>query len=161
MKREILFQPAWDKTDPDPKKNYGVNCLTILFHVIVDRGVVEFELSTNWYQEHVMQKRLDAMKQDVWSGKKDFLIRTWIEPYPMDVCYFAFERISEDDIYFEDGVRNLSEVRPYYYDHKFMDEKYEKQAKEVAYRKLVDEGDESLWQYLEEYYINTFGKDEL
>lgn len=77
----------------------------------------------------------------------------------MDVCYFAFERVSEEDIYFEDGVRNLSEIRPYYYGYKFMDEKYEKQATQVAYRKLVDDGDEALWQYLEEYYVEVFGEE--
>lgn len=159
MRREILFKPAWDRTDPDPKKDYGVSPLTILFHVVGAKGVVEFELSTNWYQEHVMVRRLEALKHDIYRREKDFLLRTWIDPYPMDVCYFAFERVCEDDIYFEDGVLNLSEIRPYYYGYLFTD-KNNNRATDFAYRKLVDEGDESLWQYLEEYYVEVFGEEE-
>lgn len=158
MKREILFKPAWDKTNPDPKKDYGVSCLTILFHVVGTKGVVEFELSTNWYQEHVMKRRLERLKQEVLLGEEDFLLRWATDPYPMDVCYFAFERVSEEDIYFENGVLNLDEVRPYYYGYLFRD-KNGNRATDFAYRKLVDEGDESLWQYLEEYYVDTFGED--
>lgn len=155
--RKLIFLPAWDKTDPDPKKDYGVSCLLMFFQVVGEKGVVEFELLTNWFQEHVMERRMEALKHDVWMGKKNFLIRHWVEPFPADICYFSPVRLSEDDTFLEDGSYHVPALGDCYYGYKFTDEKYDKMAKDVAFRKLVDEGDESLWTYLEEYYREVFG----
>jgi len=160
MKREIKFFPAWDKSDPDPKKDYGVNCLDIVFQVVGELGITEFEISTNWYLEHVMERRLKSMKQDVLLGKEDFLLNHfWMYPFPMDFCYYSPVRKSEDDCYWEDGATlHVPQIVPVYYGYKFMDESEDKMAKDVAYWKLVSEGDESLWKYLEDYYVEVFGE---
>jgi hypothetical protein len=161
VNRRIVFLPAFDKTDPDPKKNYGVGCLELRFLVEGNRGVVEFQLLTSWYQEHVMKRRLDALKHDVWIGKEDFLLRHFLDPFPADICYFSQNRLSEDDAYWEKGVYYALEGKPCYYGYKYTDEEENRPAKEVAYQKLVEEGDESLWKYLEDYYEEVFGKDSI
>lgn len=160
MKREIKFFPAWDKTDPDPKKDYGVNCLEMNFQIIGELGVTEFQLSTNWYLEHIMERRLKHMKESVWRGKEDFLLKKWIYPFPLDVCYYSPVRISEDDSCWEDGSPNHAPhlSSPVYYGYNFMDETEDKIAYDVAYYKLVSEGDEALWKYLEDYYVEVFGE---
>lgn len=159
MNRRIVFFPAYDKTDLDPKKNYGVGCLELAFLVEGDKGTVEFELLTNWYQEHVMKRRLEWAKKDVLAGKEDFLLRHFLDPFPADVCYFSLVRLSEDDVYFEGGLSYTLNSQSCYYGYKFMDEKEDRMAKEVAYLKLIEVGDEALWKYLEEYYAEVFGEE--
>jgi hypothetical protein len=159
VNRRIVFFPAYDRTDPDPKKDYGVGCLDLRFLVEGKSGTVEFELLTQWFQEHIMKRRLDSLKHDVWIVKQDFLLRHFLDPFPADVCYFSPKRISEDDSYWEKGVYYTLEGKPCYYGYKYKDEKEDRPAREIACRKLVEEGDESLWKYLEDYYEEVFGKD--
>jgi hypothetical protein len=47
--RIIKFTPAWNKTDPDPSKNYGIGAMSIWFYLKGDLAVVQFHLSTRWY----------------------------------------------------------------------------------------------------------------
>lgn len=47
--RVIGFRPAWDKRDPDPKKNYGIHCVDALFLVVRNHTAVEFQLMTGWW----------------------------------------------------------------------------------------------------------------
>src|SRR3990172_2947172 len=101
MEHKLIFLPADDKTDPDPSKDYGVFDIRIKFLVYGDKGITEFDLSTNWYLPHVMERRLATLKKDVILGKEDLSLKLWIDPYPIDVCYWSLERISEDDVYFE------------------------------------------------------------
>lgn len=153
-----MFRPAFDRTDPNPKKNYGVGCLDIRFLVEGEKGMVEFQLLTNWYQEHVMKRRMDSLRKDILSGKEDFLVRRFTEPFPADICYFSPTRISEDDSEWLDGVRYFRDGAPCYYGYKYSDENGFV-AKDVAFRLLVDYGDEALWKYLEEYYVEVFGEE--
>ena len=158
MNRRIVFFPAFDKTDPDPKKNYGVGCLELRFLVEGNKGAVEFQLLTQWYQRHVMDRRLENLKKDIWAGKQDFLLKHFTEPYPIDLCYFSPIRLSEDDSEWKDGVSYVLGGKPCFYGYKYTDKKGFV-AKEVAYWLLVEYGDEALWEYLEEYYVEVFGND--
>lgn len=154
-----MFFPAWDKSDLDPRKDYGVSCLELCFLVEGEKGVVEFQLLTNWYQERVMKRRLDSIKKDVRLGKEDFLLRHFLDPFPADVCYYSLSRLGEDDAFFSKGLSHIFDNQPCYYGYKFTDEKEDKMAKEVAYKLLVEHGDEALWKYLEEYYVEVFGEE--
>ena len=157
MNRRVMFFPAFDGTDPNPSKNYGVGCLELRFLVEGDKGVVELQLLTNWYLKHVMESRREAMKRDVWCGKEDFLLEHWINPFIADLCNFSLDKMHEDCAYFKEGVHYIFDGKPCYYDYKYIDEDYNKPAKDVAYWKLVEKGDEALWKYLEEYYVEVFG----
>lgn len=159
MNRKLIFLPAFDRTDPDPKKDYGVGCLELLFMVFGEKGAVQLQLLTQWYLPHVMKRRLEALKHDIWMGKEDFLLENFIEPNPIDLCYFSVARNNEDETYFEKGLSYLGNAS-YYYGYKYYDDE-ERVAKEVAFRKLVDEGDEALWKYLEDYYIEVFGEEKI
>ena len=159
MTRRIVFFPADDRSDPDPSKSYGVNCVDMRFLVEGAKGAVEFQLLTQWYLRHVMDRRLESIKRDVFAGKEDFLLKHFIEPYPTDVCYFSHERLSEDDSYWEKGVEYVFGGAPCYYGYKFMDETEGRTAKEVAFDRLVVGGDDALFRYLEEYYTEVFGKE--
>lgn len=157
MKRRIVFIPAFDRTDPDPKKNYGVGCLDLRFLVEGDKGVVEFHLLTQWYLKHVMKRRFKSLKEDVLARKEDFLIENFLDPYPADLCYYSPVRLSEDDSDWKNGVSYLGD-KPCFYGYKYTDDNGFV-AKEVAYWILVEHGDEALWKYLEEYHKEVFGED--
>lgn len=160
MEHKIIFLPAWDKSDPDPTKDYGVNCINIKFLVIGNRGVVEFDLSTNWYLPHIIKRRLEHLKQDVFIGKEDYLLTSKMSPYPLDICYYSLERISEDDTYFESGLSYVFDHKPCYYGYRYEDEGKEVWTTDFVYNLLLERGDGAVWDYLENYYCDTFLKDD-
>ena len=157
MERKILFSHAWDKTDPDPSKNYGVSDLGIFFVVFDNDKFVSFEISTNWYQKHVMDRRLEYLKHDVWAGKKDFLLMSSMSPYPIDVFYISPNRLSEDDNYWEDGYSKFGVTDPCYYGYRYTEEEDKYYTTDYLYWKLINEGDEPVWKWLENYFVETFG----
>jgi len=158
MEHKILFLPAFDRTDPDPKKNYGVGDLGIKFLVIGNKGIVEFDLSTNWYFDYVMDRRVEWIKDLVQQKKENFLIKHVLCPKPMDLCYYSSVKVFEDDCYFENGLHFLENKSLVYYGYKYMDEKENMVAHDVAYWRLIKQGEDALWQYLEEYYYEVFGQ---
>lgn len=156
MEHKLVFIPAFDRTDSDPKKNYGVGCLELRFLVIGDKGATEFQLITNWYLPHVMNRRYKALREDFALRKPEFLIRNFNEPNPVDLCYYSKERLSEDDCFFEQ-VKVL-DGEPYWYGYKYRDENGN-DVKDLAFRLLVSHGDDALYQFLEAYYKEVFGEE--
>jgi hypothetical protein len=156
LEHRIDFYPAWDKSDPDPKKSYGVMDVVIKFLVIGDKGIVEFELHTNWYLPHVMERRLQHMQQDVLLGN-GVSQRRWIYPYPSDVCYWSRERISDDDTHFERGLVGIFNKSPVYYGYKYTDEGGGVYTPDFLYKLLIEAGESDVWEYLEKYYHEVFG----
>jgi hypothetical protein len=59
FKREVSFNPAYDRRDPDPKKNYGIHGVDCTFTVSKNGKGVTFSLFTNWMLPHV-QEETDA-----------------------------------------------------------------------------------------------------
>jgi hypothetical protein len=152
MKREIRFVPI-----PMLVNN---NSLEILFQVIGELGVVEFHLSTNWYTDDVVELRLKDMKNDVQLGKEDYLLKHfWMGPQPLDVCYFSPVRKSEDDSYWENGAPyHAPHIVPCYYGYRYEDEGEGIWTTDFIYEKLLHEGNDGVWNFLEIYYREVFGE---
>ena len=159
MEHKIIFRPADDKTDPDPYKNYGVHDIDMKFLVFGDKGIVEFELSTNWYLPHVMERRLQSMKRNVFLAKKDFLLMTWISPKPLDICYWSLERLSEDDTFFDKGLDYVFDHKPCFYGYRYEREEDGLWTTDYVYNQFLLRGDIAIWEYLENYYRETFGEE--
>ena len=102
------------------------------------------------------------MKKDVWKGDEDYLLKHfYMGPQPLDVCYFSFVRKSEDDTVFEDGAKyHVPHMdKPVYYGYKYKeDTENEEQSIGFAYDKLLRGGNDALWKYLEDYYVEVFGE---
>lgn len=153
MKREIKFVPY-------PMKDGTESTLDLWFQVVGDLGITEFQVATNWYTDGVVKLRLKEMKNDVYSRKEDFLLEHfWMGPQPLDVCYFSPVRMSEDDTMFEDGAMNHAPHigSPCYYGYKYQ-EAEGNQSIGKAYDLLLRGGQESVWKYLEDYYVEVFGE---
>lgn len=59
LERIVRFYPAYDKRDPDPKKNYGIHGVELLMLVKGEKGAVQFKLSTNWQLPHVTKETVE------------------------------------------------------------------------------------------------------
>lgn len=59
LERIVEFQPAYDRRDPDPKKNYGIHGAEIRMTVKDARGAVGFRVFTNWQLPHVARERFE------------------------------------------------------------------------------------------------------
>jgi len=157
MEHKLIFLSADDRTDPDPSKNYGVFDVCMKFLVYGPLGITEFDLHTNWYLPHVMDTRLVAMKRDVLFGKEDFLLKHWISPSPLDVCYWSLERISEYDTYFKNGCSYVFDHKPCYYGYSYSQHENGLYTPDFVYDKFLRHGDDVVWEYLEKYYSEIFG----
>ena len=130
------------------------------FQIIGELGVVEFQLATNWYTNGVINARLIDMKKDVLSGEKDFMLKHfWMGPQPVDVCYYSPIRKSEDDSYWEGGTKyHAPHIIPCYYGYRYEDEGDGVWTADFVYQKLLREGNDGVWNYLDNYYAEVFGE---
>lgn len=141
LKHEIEFLPAWDKRDCDPEKNYGISGVSIRFIVSGQNGAVQFVLSTNWHLPHV-QKELE---------KKYFNDLILFAPIPSDVGYHSLRPMYDGQKPITDKCKYLG-GKPCYYDGSSL-------AAQDYFETLVTEGDDALWERLEDYYHKLFKED--
>lgn len=144
MAREhwIECNAAYDRSDPDPKKSYGVHGVDMRWYVRGPEGAVQFVVYTNWHLPHV-QERLDAR-----DGSK--FPHVLCHPLPADIGYHA--RTAQYD-----GQTPITPDEPCpligvpcYYDGSGL-------HAEKVFRILIEQGGDALWAYLDNYYNETFG----
>lgn len=150
MKREIKFSP---------RPSDGESSLELWFQVIGELGVTEFHIITNWFTDGIVNSRVQEMKKDVYRQKQDFLLKHfYLCPFPADVCYFSPVRKSEDDCYWEGGSHHHApHIAPCYYGYRYQDEG-DKWTTDYVYEKLLREGNDGVWNFLESYYVEVFGE---
>lgn len=153
MKREIKFVPC-------PMRDGTESSLEVWFQVIGELGITEFQLESNWYTNTIVDLRLKEMKRDVALQKEDFLLKhVWMNPNPLNVCYFSPVRISEDDSMWMDGdVFHAPNMMPCYYGYRYEKEVDGRWTTEFVYEKLLREGNNGVWKFLEDYYVEVFGE---
>jgi len=143
LKREIVFQPAYDKRDPDPAKNYGVHGVNIIFYLKGKQGVVQFEIYTRWHVPHV-QKEIDE--------RPPTSILPYLSHSPMayDLGYYRFKHIYGGQ---KSMNRKCAVIGSefHYYDGSTL-------GAERVFDILRIEGDEGVWRELEKYYKDTFSQ---
>lgn len=134
--RKIVFRPAFDKRDPNPRKNYGIHGMEMCFQLIGDAGGITFTIYTNWHLPHV-QAELDAKNP---SGSKFPYLSHTPTPAGVDGHWKtpAYEGQSEiDDCKITGGKC--------YCDGSGL-------LAEDVFRLLVTEGEEAVWKFLETKY---------
>ena len=141
FERWIEFEPAYDRRDPAPKKNYGIHGVSVRFLLRGREGVVQFLLFTNWHLPHV-QKELDA------NFLANSLGLVLYHPLPADFGYHAKVPFYDgqqrmDCQYIEGGC---------YYDGSGLDA-------ERFYDILLLEGSDGVWTALEAYYAEILEKE--
>lgn len=141
FKREIVFRPAYDKTN-DPSGNYGVHGAELAFYLHGPEGVVQFLIYTNWHLKHV-QESLDARMDSRFPHLS-------CHPMPADLGYHSPKPHYEGQTMMRGDCPILN--GPCYYDGSTLNA-------EPVYWKLVGEGEEAMWKELEDYYQQVFATE--
>jgi hypothetical protein len=135
MEKIVSFEPAYDKRNPDPNKNYGIGCVRIRFVLKGKNGAVQFLMSTGWY--------LPNVDKSSWSSSMR-------EPQGWDLGYHSpvprYDGQGSYDCEYLEGGKC-------YYDGSGI-------AAEPIMKQLIKEGDKAVWDALEEEYHSLFGYDE-
>jgi len=137
MKKWIEFTAAYDKRSANPKKNYGIHGVDVTFYLKGRKGVVQFQIFTNWYLPHV-QEELDAKNFD----------HKMCHPMPADLGYHSkTKRYPKQTVSFDDCRLTGGKC---YYDGSGLNAK-------PVYEVLLKEGSDGVWRELEKYYEQVFG----
>lgn len=134
LERIIIFEPAYDKRDPNPSKNYGVHGVNIRMVLKGKKGAVQFLLYTSWMLPEI---------------RKEFPQK---EPMPVDFGYHSPKPMYEDQGITSESCEYL-DGQPCYYDGSSL-------YSETVFDRLCREGDTAVWEELEIYYNEKFGGNE-
>lgn len=127
MKREITFRPAFDRRHEDPKKNYGIHGVDMLWILEGKLGAVQFLVYTGWQLPHIKDSEPMAADLGYHSPKPRYEGHT-----PMSgEC----KHVKGGKCYYDGSGLNADRVL------------------EILRR----EGSDGVWRELEEYYTETFG----
>lgn len=133
FERSVEINPAFDRRDPNPKKDYGIHSVDLKFLLKGERGVVQFVIYTGWYlpQNHPA---------------------THPEHFPMaaDIGYHSYVPLYEGQKCLNGSCRYL-DGKPCYYDGSGL------QAEDFL-KVMIAEGGETMWKKMEEWYNNHFGE---
>ena len=137
LKREIRFDPAYDRRHADPKKNYGIHSVTMSWFLSGPKGTIQFVVYTNWQLPHI-NKEQDATLE---KGKYSHLL---CRPMPADLGYHSPVSMYEGEKPMDTKCEWI-EGGVCYYDGSTL------QAEDV-FKLLVEEGHEAVWKRLEKEY---------
>ena len=143
MERIVEFEPAWDKRDPDPKKDYGISSVRIRFVLKGRKGAVQFLVSTDWYLPQ-NQKELGERASSV-----GMLSR--VRPMGVDVGYHSPIQRYEDQKTM--GPCPYLDGHECYYDGSSL--RGDQWVEDV----LLPKGSDGVWTALEGEYHATFDGD--
>jgi len=140
MERQVKFNAAYDKRDPDPHKDGGIHGVNLHFLLKGSKGVVQLLVYTNWMLPHI-EKELDSRHPD----------HLFCHPQPADLGYHSRKPLHD---YREEPSQEHCEYldAPCYYNGSSLNAV-------PVFKRLLYEGDEGVWAELEDYYKQIFGED--
>jgi hypothetical protein len=163
LEREIRFRPAYDKRDPDPKKNYGIHGVEMCWYLKGAAGTVQFIVFTNWHLPHVAKETDTRILKEAQMGVelKEYSsmataprkldrcsLHCSYHPTPADLGFHSKVEMYEGQKQMMDNCEMILGGGPCYYDGSGM------QAEEL-FKLLVEQGDEAVWQEMEARYYET------
>lgn len=144
MRKEITFQPAYDKRDPDPKKNYGIHGVTMRWLYGDEKGVVQFVVHTNWHLPHIREDAKTQSKSTILVERYPF--EFWQAPMPADLGYHSPTPQYEGQ---HSRECDVLEGKCCYYDGSGLNA-------ERIFEVLIAGGSDGVWKELEQYYKELF-----
>jgi len=166
--RIIHFEPAWDKCDPDPSKDYGISDVRMFFCLFKEDKGVELSINTNWHLPHVFNRRMDSIKHDIFFGEKDYLWNHMSKEFLQEICLWdlnhkecQYDGWIEFDSLNDGELIRLHEfwpdaVKVYYYWLSEFEDNVCIDPKNLVWDIFINHGEESLWQELEKIYNENF-----
>jgi hypothetical protein len=155
--RRINFYPAWDRTDPDPSKNYGISDVEIRFVLIRGGRAVELQAQSGWHLPHVFQRRMDVMKKDIFIGKEQYLWERFAKEFLVEICLYDTEHTEvEYDDWLEFKIENNETYLQYEFNSPVVYYFWLPNLEKAVWSKFITEGEETLWIELEKIYTKYF-----
>lgn len=183
LERITEWEPAFDKRNPDPKKNYGIHGATMRWVLKGPKGAIQFVVYTNWMLPHVTKEQIKrSYKRAMERGEKGFALEmeTFWQPMAADWGYHSRvpmyegqEPMGSVNWEFKDtgkeGIERYESMRtetgtftpcqyldgaPCYYDGSGL------YAEEVL-NVLITQGGEAVWKLMEESYHERFAEVEI
>ena len=82
LEKVIEFTPAYDKRHTNPKKNYGIGAVMIVFVLKGKKGAVSATFGTDWFMESTIKEYREKGNTNlpppiVLRGKEDLGVRGW------------------------------------------------------------------------------------
>lgn len=134
----IEFAPAWDKRDPDPKKDYGINGLEIRFTLKGKEGAVSVDISTGWLLPSTVGINEDTMYNYGRSLNKELSY-----PSGMMVCYHSPVQ------HYEEQTKNECEYTTSGFCYSDCSYTYA----DKLLKRLIEEGESGVWDELSGWYV--------
>lgn len=143
LERIVTVTPAFDRRDPDPRKNYGIHGCTLRFVLKGAKGATQFVVYTNWQLPHVDDERCAG----IWTGSK---LRWSFLPLGADVGYHSPTPQYEGHTALPCDILDSGQC---YYDGSSL-------AAEDLLKRMIAEGDAAIWSELEAVYHQRFGEED-
>lgn len=144
MERITEWEAAWDKSDPDPSKDYGIHGVECRWVVKGPRGAIQFLIYTNWMLPHVWEA------QDKRGLDRNFP-HLLCRPMGADFGYHSRTPSYEgqEPIRIEDGGCPYLDGASCYYDGSGV-------RGQQTLQLLIEKGGEAVWASMEEEYNRVF-----
>ena len=139
LERITEWDPAYDKRDPEPSKNYGMHGMNLRFVLKGPEGAITFTVFTNWHLPAVQRELID--NRNVYSLTPMAADIGYHSPVP---TYEGQEPMPYDCAYVGD--------KPCYYDGSTLNA-------EPIFETFVSEGEAAMWALLLDRYNYQFGTD--
>lgn len=132
----VTFRAAFDRRDPDPKKNYGIHGVEMRMVLRGPLGATQFLLYTGWMLPHVTEETWEKHAHD------PYRLRLFTKPNPADRGYHwltpQYEGAEMRDCDLLPGGKC-------YYDGSSLNA-------DETFQLLLTEGDAGVWKDLEDFY---------
>lgn len=138
FERIVAVNPAYDKRDTDPNKNYGIHSCDMFMVLKGEKGAVSFSLSTGWFLPETLPWKEECIT-------KMGLGTSW-EGHGTSVAYHSPTKMQDWDFHQEKCDWLGTEC---YGDAGFI-------ISDMPYDLLIREGSEAVWKWLEDYYNQVF-----
>lgn len=148
FERIVRINPPYDKRNKNPKKNYGISALSFFFILKGRKGAVQIYLSTQYYPSKIM---------DGYIQKKGYNPFRWTYNNELkdtfDCWDIGYHSIKKPDYLEKDDKRvcDINDCGYCYYDGSSLRGEEDKIGE-----LFMDKGEEGIWEYLENYYKETF-----
>tara|TARA_R100001086_G_scaffold214519_2_gene130583 strand:- start:4590 stop:5039 length:450 start_codon:yes stop_codon:yes gene_type:complete len=147
MEKTIEFTPAFDKRNPDPKKNYGIHGCNMLMVLSGSLGAVHFILFTHWHLPSIEEESKTAPDSVTYKHHYPF---TYVNaPLPAEIGYHSPVPMREG----QKPVTNCKWIKG----GNCYSDINSTMAKKV-FNILREEGSDGVWKFLEKQYVSQFGE---
>lgn len=146
--------PAFDKRNSDPSKSYGIGSMQIKFLLKGKKGAVQALFGTNIYLPETVEEYLiignkgKTKPHDIRNGH-DGEIKIF------DCWDVGFHSKKRPEYMQTSDKQDCCYIGKCYYDGSAL-----RGQTDNLHEKLLREGSEAIWKYLEEYYKDAFATEE-